>query len=184
MSVTALVSGPGQDASGGAALRSKIAVAIPGVPFSFQRASWSIRSAWSPGHCRRSPANAGERRYDTPAGGLHGRDLSPRDPAGRPLADRPDRCRPCERQRIESDPAALPASAAALLHVSVGDQLRLRDRLNNAQITVDITGRSRSGGARPGRTGPQRHPRQRGVRQLASTTYGPLVVSQGAFGPC
>ena len=41
MSVTALVQGPGQAAAGGAALRSRIAAAIPGIPFSFYEAFWS-----------------------------------------------------------------------------------------------------------------------------------------------
>ena len=37
-------------------------------------------------------------------------------------------------------PAALPVSAAALLHVSAGDVLRLRDQGTNALVSFDITG--------------------------------------------
>ena len=41
MSVTALVNDTSQASSGGATLRSQIAAAMPGVPFTFQSASWS-----------------------------------------------------------------------------------------------------------------------------------------------
>ncbi len=37
-------------------------------------------------------------------------------------------------------PAALPASAAALLHVSPGDLLRLRDRVYNREVSFLVTG--------------------------------------------
>ncbi len=53
-------------------------------------------------------------------------------------------------------PAALPASAAALLHVSPGDLLRLRDRVNNRGVSFLVTGLFRAMSTaycrRPGRT--------------------------------
>ena len=186
MSVTALVSGPGQDASGGAALRSKIAVAIPGVPFSFQSASWSDPLGLVPGALPASPANAG--KGDTTllqAASMAGISRHATLLAGRwPTA--PTAAAPASGSASKAIPAALPASAAALLHVSVGDQLRLRDRLNNAQITVDITGLFAQRAA-PGPAGSywalSYIPASGVSASYASTTYGPLVVSQGAFGP-
>jgi ABC-type antimicrobial peptide transport system permease subunit len=82
-------------------------------------------------------------------------------------------------------PTALPASAAALLHVSVGDVLRLRDRLTNAFVSFDITGLfvPRSG------SGPADSywrlsyiPASGLSASSGSVTYGPLIVNQAAFG--
>jgi FtsX-like permease family protein len=78
-------------------------------------------------------------------------------------------------------PAALPASAAALLHVSAGDVLRLRDRISGHQVRFVVTGLYR--------------PRQvsatywglddvalGGQSTLSGfTTYGPLTVPAAAF---
>src|SRR6202453_5201698 len=41
LSVTTLVSDPSQAAEGSAALRSRIAAAMPGIPFSYNQALWS-----------------------------------------------------------------------------------------------------------------------------------------------
>ena len=79
-------------------------------------------------------------------------------------------------------PAALPASAAALLHVADGDVLRMKDRISNGYVRFVITGLYR--------------PRQvssaywdlddvaLGGSSTANnfTTYGPLTVSAAAFG--
>ena len=60
MSVTALVNGPSQASSGGATLRSQIAAAMPGVPFSFQSASWSDPLGLVPGALPASPTSVGK----------------------------------------------------------------------------------------------------------------------------
>ena len=60
MSVTALVNGPSQATSGGATLRSQISAAMPGVPFSFQSASWSDPLGLVPGALPATPASAGK----------------------------------------------------------------------------------------------------------------------------
>ena len=79
-------------------------------------------------------------------------------------------------------PAALPASAAALLHLAAGDVLRMKDRISNGYVRFVITGLYR--------------PRQvassywnlddiaLGGSSTASsfTTYGPLTVPATAFG--
>src|SRR5580693_2589007 len=59
MSVTALVNGGSQASSGGATLRSEIAAAIPGVPFSFRSASWSDPLGLVPGALPASPTGVG-----------------------------------------------------------------------------------------------------------------------------
>jgi hypothetical protein len=82
-------------------------------------------------------------------------------------------------------PAALPAAAAALLHVSPGDVLTLRDGSNHAEVRFRLTGlfvpRMLSGSApwywSVGTIGAG------GSRTLSGyTTYGPLLVSPAAFG--
>ncbi len=83
-------------------------------------------------------------------------------------------------------PAALPASAAALLHLSPGDVLTLKDEIGNARISFRITGlfapRKLSGTAASywalntiNASG--------SVTQSGYTVYGPLVVSPAAFAP-
>jgi hypothetical protein len=82
-------------------------------------------------------------------------------------------------------PAALPA-AAALLHVSPGDVLRLRDGINHAEVSFRLTGlfapRKLSGSAASywsmGTIGVGGSSTTSGY-----TTYGPLLVSPAAFGP-
>jgi FtsX-like permease family len=79
----------------------------------------------------------------------------------------------------------LPASAAALLHVSAGDVLRLRDRITNALVSFDITGLFV---ARQGTDPADSYwmlsyiPASGRSASSGSTTYGPLVVGQAALG--
>src|SRR6202041_1278316 len=60
MAVTALVNSPSQASSGGATLRSEIAAAMPGVPFSFRSASWSDPLELVPGALPASPTGVGK----------------------------------------------------------------------------------------------------------------------------
>src|SRR6202453_5040504 len=59
LSVTTLVSEPGQAAQDRAALRSQIAAAMPGIPFSFDEALWSDPLGLVPGALPASPPSAG-----------------------------------------------------------------------------------------------------------------------------
>ena len=185
MSVTALVNDSGQASSGGATLRSQIAAAIPGVPFSFRSASWSDPLGLVPGALPASPTGVGSgnatllqaasmsgiaSNATLIAGHWPAAPAAAAAPGGGPAAI----------------PAALPASAAKLLQVSVGDVLRLRDRLNNTLLSFDITGVFAARAA----SGPDDSywalsyiPASGVSASYASSTYGPLVVSQGAFGP-
>ena len=184
MSVTALVNDGGQASSGGATLRSEIAAAIPGVPFSFQTASWSDPLGLVPGALPASPTGVGIgntallQAASMIGIASHATLIAGRWPAAPAAATAPG-------GGSAAIPAALPASAAKLLHVSVGDVLRLRDRLNNALVSFDITGVFAPRAA----PGPDDSywalsyiPASGVSASYASSTYGPLVVSQGAFG--
>src|SRR5580693_7749340 len=176
LTVTALVSGPGQAAAGGAALRSRIAAAMPGVPFSYDEAVWSDALGLVPGASPASPPGTG--KGNTPllqAAAMnavvgHATLVAGRWPAAPARGQRP------------VIPAALPAAAAALLRVSVGDVLRLRDQVTGAPVSFDVTGIFTP---RPAGSYWQLNyiPASGVAPGSGSTTYGPLVVSQAAFGP-
>jgi FtsX-like permease family len=180
LSVTALVSAPSQADKGTAALRSHIAAAMPGIPFTFQDSLWSDSLGLVPGALPSSPHGAGKgNRALLEAAALSGIASHASLVAGQwPTA--PDAS---QRQPI---PAALPASAAALLHVSPGDVLRLRDTSTNAPVSFDITGVfAPREGADPADSYWQLNdiPASGKSAGFESTTYGPLVVSKAAFGP-
>jgi ABC-type antimicrobial peptide transport system permease subunit len=184
MSVTAQVSGPGQASSGSAALRSRIARAMPGIPFSMQEAFWSDPLGLVPGALPAFPASAGQgntallQAASMSDVASHAALISGQWPAASGASG---------QQPI---PAALPASAAALLHVSPGEVLRLRDRITHALVSFDITGvfipRQEPGPA-DSYWGLSYIPAS-GMSATAATTtagtttYGPLIVSQAAFG--
>jgi FtsX-like permease family len=180
LSVTALVSAPSQAATGTAALRSHIAAAIQGVPFSLQEALWSDSLGLVPGALPASPPSVGKgNRPLLEAASMSGIASHASLVAGQwPTA--PDAG---QRQAI---PAALPASAAALLHVSPGDVLRLRDTSTNALVSFDITGLfvpRQVVGQADSYWELSYFPASGKSAGVGSTTYGPLVVSQAAFGP-
>jgi hypothetical protein len=121
-----LISGPVNDAVAPgytAALRTDLTAALAGAPSAFYHAYYSDPLGL--------PVKTGK---DTPIteaaafGGVtaHARLLSGAWPAapspGRPI------------------PAALPASAAALLHLAPGDLLRLTDRVTHREVSFQVTG--------------------------------------------
>jgi ABC-type antimicrobial peptide transport system permease subunit len=180
LSITSLVRDPSQAAMGSTALRSRIAAAMPGIPFSFHEAFWSDPLGLVPGELPASPASVG--RGNTAllqAASMSGIQSHASLVAGQwPTA-------PGSSQR-QAIPAALPASAAALLHVSPGDVLRLRDRTTNALVSFDITGLfTPRQGASPADSywKLSYFPASGRSASFGSTTYGPLVVSQEALGP-
>ena len=186
MSVTALVNDGSQVSSGGATLRSQIAAAMPDVPFSFRSAAWSDPLGLVPGALPASPAGVGSGNATLlQAASMSGITGQATLIAGRwPAA--PAAAATAAGGGPAAIPAALPASAAKLLHVSVGDVLRLRDRLNNGLLSFDITGIF---APRPP-SGPDDSywalsyiPASGVSASYASSTYGPLVVNQAAFGP-
>ncbi|HET6190696.1 MAG TPA: hypothetical protein VFE59_27310, partial [Trebonia sp.] len=179
LSMNALVSGPSQAAQGSATLRAQIAGAMPGIPFSLQEAFWSSPLGLVPGALPATPANAGKGNTALlQAASMKGIASHAVLVAGRWPAT-------SGGTRPGAIPAALPVSAAALLHVSAGDVLRLRDQGTNALVSFDITGvftRRQGSGAANSYWNLSYIPASGMSAESGSTTYGPLIVSQAAFG--
>ena len=179
LSMNALVSGPSQAAQGSATLRAQIAAAMPGIPFSLQEAFWSSPLGLVPGALPATPANAGKGNTALlQAASMKGIASHAVLVAGRWPAT-------SGGTRPGAIPAALPVSAAALLHVSAGDVLRLRDQGTNALVSFDITGVfTRRQGSRAANSywNLSYIPASGMSTESGSTTYGPLIVSQAAFG--
>src|SRR5690348_5318645 len=151
-------------------LPGKISTALDGTPFAFYHAYWSDPLGFVPGS--RPVPPSGTRTVQIAEAASLGSVMAhaalvsghwPGDLGGGPI------------------PAALPATAAALLHVTTGDVLRLRDRISGRQVRFVVTGLYR--------------PRQvsspywglddiglGGQSTLSGfTTYGPLTVPAAAF---
>ncbi|MGH3158426.1 MAG: FtsX-like permease family protein, partial [Streptosporangiaceae bacterium] len=81
-------------------------------------------------------------------------------------------------------PVALPAAAAALLHLSVGDVVPVRQQVSGQLVRVKLTGVFRPAGP-AGRTAAFWNLNLIGASGVSSsggfTTYGPMVVSQAAL---
>lgn len=177
------ISGPvssSQVASTAGALRTDIRQSLPGVPFGFWSGTWSGMLNLVPGALPARPASVGKGK--TPLlmaaalGGIKSHAVlvaghwpgAPGSGAADPIS------------------AALPAAAAALLHVSPGDVLRLSDAITHAGVSFRLTGlfapRTLSGSAASywsmGTIGARGSSTTSGT-----TTYGPLLVSPAAFGP-
>src|SRR5689334_13217598 len=170
---TSMVIGGTVNASQGAQYTSllpgKISTALDGTPFAFYHAYWSDPLGFVPGS-RPVPPSGTRTVQIAEAASLgsvvaHASLVSGHWPGalgGGPI------------------PAALPATAAALLHVPTGDVLRLRDRISGRQVRFVVTGLYR--------------PRQVsspywGLDDIALggqsttggfTTYGPLTVPAAA----
>ena len=156
-----------------ATLPSQIRSALGGTAFTFYQSQWSDALGFVPGSLPAQPASAGNQPI-VKAAALG--DVTPQAvlvsgswPGG-----------PVRGQPI---PAAMPTTAAALLHVTQGDVLRLRDRITQSYMRFVVTGLYRP-------------------RQISSeywslddvtpsgsntangfVTYGPLTVQPAAFGP-
>jgi hypothetical protein len=175
---TALVITGNVNASQGAQytdqLPGMISSALAGTPFAFYHAYWSDPLGFVPGSQPAQPPSAGNQPIAEAAvlGGIaaHAVLTSGRWPGG-----------PASGQLNGVIPAALPASAAALLHATDGDTLRMKDRISGRYVRFVVTGLYR--------------PRQVSSEywnlsdialtgsSTASgfTTYGPLAVQAGAF---
>jgi ABC-type antimicrobial peptide transport system permease subunit len=159
-------------------LRTAVRQSLRGVPFRFWSGTWSDPLDLVPGALPARPASAG--RGDTPlleAAALDGITSHAVLVSGRwPTA-------PAVPGEI---PAALPASAAALLHVSTGDVLTLQDGISKARISFRITGLfapRRLSGTAAAYWALNTIPASGSGTQSGYTTYGPLLVSPAVFGP-
>ena len=145
-----------------AALRTDLAAALAGVPSAFYHAYWSDPLGLPVKSAKVTPI-AEAAAFDGIASHAHlVAGAWPTAPApGAPI------------------PAALPASAAALLHVSPGNLLRLRDRVNNREVSFLVTGLFQATSTA-----------YWNLNQIAASgssttggfvTYGPLVVNPAVF---
>jgi hypothetical protein len=181
--------GNNQTAVTASTLRTAVGRSLGGVPFGFWSGTWSDPLALVPGSLPGRPAGAGQ--GDTPlleAAALDGITSHAILVSGRwPAAAAASQARRPQRGRappVSAEiPAALPASAAALLHVSPGDVLTLRDDIGNARISFRITGlfapRRLSGAAAYWAL--DTIPATGYGTQSGYTAYGPLLVSPAAF---
>jgi FtsX-like permease family len=156
------------------ALRQGIGRAIHGVPFGFWQASWSDPLGLVPGKLPANPQHVGtgntpivEAAAIQDATG-HAVLLSGHWPAGG--------AGPVQ--------AALPATVAALLHVSVGDVLHFKDRASGAPVAFQITGlfaRRQDSAATAAYWSIDSLPSTGASTLGGFTTYGPLLVNPAAF---
>ncbi|HTU72203.1 MAG TPA: FtsX-like permease family protein [Trebonia sp.] len=177
LSVTAQVSAPGQATSDTATLKQAIGGALPGIPFSFNQALWSDPLGLVPGTLPGTPASAGQGNIPTlEAASMSGIESHAVLVSG---------TWPAATGTSQPVPAALPASAAALLHVSVGNVLTLRDRISNATVRFKVTGLfapRRAGGPAAAYWALDELPASGVSATSGFATYGPLVVEQPAIG--
>jgi hypothetical protein len=182
MAATAPVSGGGAAAQATTTLKTAIGAALPGIPFAFWQASWSDPLGFAPGTLRGQPAAvpAGSTLLLTAAAMQDVRERTALVAGQWPAAP----AAPGPAAAGQPIPAALPATAAALLHVSVGDVLRLYDRVSNAPVTFRITGLV----ARRQLPGTAAYwqldsvPASGSVTVGGFTSFGPLLVDPAAFG--
>jgi FtsX-like permease family len=179
MAATAPVSGSGGAAQATATLRTAIGAALPGIPFAFWQAPVSDPLGFAPGTLRGRPAAApaGSTLLLTAAAMQDVRQHATLVAGQWPGA-------PAPGGAGQPIPAALPATAAALLHVPVGDVLRLYDRVSNAPVAFRITGlvtrRQLPGTAAYWQLDPV--PASGSVTVGGFTSFGPLLVDPAAFG--
>ena len=152
-------------------LPSQIGSALDGTAFAFYHAVWSDPLGFVPGALPATPPSAGNQPIAEAAalGDVTGQAVLvsghwPTAPAsGQPI------------------PAALPAAAAGLLHVTDGDVLRMRDRISQGPVRFVITGLYR-----PTQVTSE-YWRLDNIALAGSstasgyTTYGPLTVQAAAF---
>jgi hypothetical protein len=162
-----------------ASLKRAVGAALAGVPFGFWQASWSDPFGFVPGALPGRPASVGP--GTTPllqAAAMTGVRQRAVLVAGQwpPAPDAAGAGGPI--------PAALPATAAALLHVTAGDVLRLRDRVSEALVTFRITGlfaERRLSGTAASYWQIDSIPAGGSSTTGGFITYGPLLVAPAAF---
>ena len=161
----------GQAAQYTTVLPGKISTALEGTPFAFYRADWSDPLGFVPGSRPARPASAGNQPIaeaaalgdlTAQASLVSGRWPSP-PVAGQPI------------------PAALPVTAAALLHVTDGDVLRMQDRVSLRYVQFIVTGLYRPRQVASPYWGLDDIALSGSSTASGFTTYGPLAVQAAAF---
>ncbi len=188
------IAGPvsnGQTATTASTLRRAVGRSLGGVPFEFWSGTWSDPLDLLPGSL---PAPASAAKGNAPlleAAALDGITSHAILVSGQwPAAPDPGQASRTQAARAPPVsgviPAALPASAAALLHLSPGDVLTLKDDIGDARISFRITGLfapRRLSGAAASYWSLDSIPASGSGTQNGYTAYGPLLVSPAAFAP-
>ena len=164
----------GQAAQYTAILPSQIRSALGGTAFAFYQADWSDPLGFVPGS-RPAISSAASGPGNTPIaeaaalGGITGQaELVSGSWPGTPVRGQPV-------------PAALPATAAALLHVSVGDVLRMRDRITEGYVRFVVTGLYRPRQVSSPYWNLSEIAQSGSSTESGFTTFGPLTVPAAAF---
>jgi hypothetical protein len=155
-------------------LPGQIRTALGGTPFSFYHAYRSDPLGFVPGSRPAQPASAGNLPI-AEAASLDGITaqavlVSGHWPDG-PVAGQPN----------GAIPAALPVAAAALLHVTDGDVLRLKDRVSQQYVRFVVTGLYRPRQVSSPYWGLNDIPLSGSSTVSGFTAYGPLTVQAAAF---
>jgi hypothetical protein len=170
----------GSPAQTSAALHSTIAGTLDGVPFAFWQAIWSDPLGFEAGSLPAKPAGSSTNTPLLQAASLQGVTDHATLLSGRWPSQSDDATAGPDGEI----PAALPASAAALLKLHVGDVLHVVDRDSDASVKFVITGlyaeRAVSGSA-ASYWQLSSIPASGSATASGFTTYGPLVVSPNAF---
>ncbi|MGH3209081.1 MAG: FtsX-like permease family protein, partial [Trebonia sp.] len=179
--------GDGDAQSTTAALKSDISGALPGVPYDFWSGTWSDPLGFVPGALPARPGGVGSgttllleaAAFDDITS--HAVLVAGAWPAASPV---PDSGAPASKAPAGEVPAALPATSAALLHLHVGDVLRLQDRNNSARLTFMITGlyaQRQLSGTAAAYWQLDSLPASGSSAASGFITYGPLIVPPTAF---
>jgi FtsX-like permease family len=162
----------GQAAQYNSILPSQIKTALGGTPFGFYRASWSDPLGFVPGALPAIPAAAGGNTQIAEAAALG--DITSQAVLvsgqwpGQPVSGQPI-------------PAALPANAAMLLHVTTGDVLRMRDRITQGYLRFVVTGLYRPRQVAAAYWNLSQIGQSGSTTAGGFTTFGPLTVQPAAF---
>jgi len=160
-----------------AILPPQIRSALGGTAFSFYQAEWSDPLGFVPGSLPATPAtpSGAGGTGNTPIaeaaelGGVTGQaELTSGSWPGTPVRGQPV-------------PAALPATAAALLHVRVGDVLRMRDGITERYVRFAVTGLYRPRQVSSPYWYLSQIPQSGSSTASGFTTFGPLTVQAAAF---
>ena len=178
---TSLVMAANVNASQGAQYTSllpgKISAALEGTPFTFYRAYWSDPLGFVPGSRPAPPGGTGTTQIAVAATleaiTAHTVLVSGHWPGG---------ARPARGTAPPGPiPAAMPSTAAALLHVRAGDVLQMRDRISGHLVRFAVTGLYRPRQVSDTYWGLNDVGLGGSSTVSGFTTYGPLAVPPWAF---
>ena len=167
----------GQAAQYTAILPSQIRPALGGTAFAFYQADWSDPLGFVPGSLPATPATPSS------AGGTGNTPIAEAAELGGVAgqAELVSGSWPGTPVRGQPVPAALPATAAALLHVTVGDVLQMRDRITEGYVRFVVTGLYRPRQVSSPYWNLSEIAQSGSSTASGFTTFGPLTVQAAAF---